>query len=119
MGDVSLKMINKLEQLLLDSFLQYDLVVKGSEYAKYYFIIRSLADDLRDTSQVPEQEQAEKGRKKRRKRDDWAEYPLMQPISAQQMANLQRNAAKAEIYLKERHEKEIIWALNDKFKAKN
>lgn len=34
------------------------------------------------------------------------------------MANLQRNAAKAEIYLKERHEKEIIWALCDKFKAK-
>lgn len=43
----------------------------------------------------------------------------MQPISAQQMANLQRNAAKAEIYLKERHEKEIIWALGDKFKAKS
>lgn len=43
----------------------------------------------------------------------------MQPISAQQMSNLQRNAAKAEIYLKERHEKEIIWALCDKFKAKD
>jgi hypothetical protein len=29
-------------------FLNYDLVVKGSEYAKYYFIMRSLADELRD-----------------------------------------------------------------------
>jgi len=35
------------------------------------------------------------------------------------MQNLQRNAAKAEIYLKERHEKEIIYALADKFKAKD
>ena len=51
--------------------------MKGSEYAKYYFIIRSLADDLRDKSQLPEPELAEKSKRRRRKRDDWAEYPLM------------------------------------------
>ena len=29
-------------------FLNYDLVVKGSEYAKYYFVMHTLADDLRN-----------------------------------------------------------------------
>jgi hypothetical protein len=33
-------------------FLSYDLVVKGSEYAKYYFIMRTLANELRDESQT-------------------------------------------------------------------
>ena len=48
MSDVTVNMINKLEQTFLDLFLNYDLVVKGSEYAKYYFIMRTLADELRD-----------------------------------------------------------------------
>jgi hypothetical protein len=54
MSDVSLLMINKLEHIFLDIFLNYDLVVKGSEYAKYYFIMRTLADELRDASQSVE-----------------------------------------------------------------
>ena len=81
MSDVTLTMINKLEQIFLDLFLNYDLVVRGSEYARYYFIMRSLADELRDESQAPEEKNAQ--RKKRRKRDDWAEFPLQAPISAQ------------------------------------
>jgi len=48
MADVSLLMLNKLEKIFLDIFLDYDLVVKGSEYAKYYFIMRTLAEDIRD-----------------------------------------------------------------------
>lgn len=48
MADVSLLMINKLEQIFLDIFLNYDLVIKGSEYAKYYFLLNSLAAELRD-----------------------------------------------------------------------
>jgi len=48
MSDVSIDMINQLEKTFLDMFLNYDLVVKGSEYAKYYFIMHSLADDLRN-----------------------------------------------------------------------
>ena len=62
-------------------FLNYDLVVKGSEYAKYYFIMRSLADELRDQA-LSDEEKALKARKKKR-RDDWAEFPLQQPISAE------------------------------------
>ena len=74
MADVSLLMINKIEQIFLDMFLNYDLVVKGSEYAKYYFIMRTLADELRDETQAPDEKNP--GKKKRRKRDDWAEFPL-------------------------------------------
>ena len=33
------------------------------------------------------------------------------------MAQLQKNAAKAEIYLKDRYELEVIEAMGDKFKA--
>ena len=46
MGDVSLKMINQLEHQFLE-FLSYELVVKGSEYAKYYFILRTLSEELK------------------------------------------------------------------------
>lgn len=45
MSDVTNYEINKLEQLFLE-FIDYKLVIKGSEYAKYYFILRSMADDI-------------------------------------------------------------------------
>jgi len=45
MSDVTNAEVNKLEQLFLE-FIDYKLVIKGSEYAKYYFILRSLADDI-------------------------------------------------------------------------
>jgi hypothetical protein len=61
-------------------FLRYDLVVKGSEYAKYYFIMRSLADDLKDESQAPDENNP---RRRKRKRDEWAEFPLKAPISVE------------------------------------
>ena len=74
MSDVTINMINKLEEIFLDLFLDYDLVVKGSEYAKYYFIMRSLADDQMNEA-LSEEERQWKARKKKR-RDDWAEFPL-------------------------------------------
>ncbi len=43
--DVTLKMINLLEEKFLE-FIDYDLVVKGSEYAKYYFILRTLSNEI-------------------------------------------------------------------------
>lgn len=82
MSDVSLSMINKLEEIFLGLFLHYDLVVKGSEYAKYYFIMRTLADGMRDESLTKEERMIQDGGRKRRRRDDWAEYPLIKPISA-------------------------------------
>tara|TARA_B110000285_G_C15122787_1_gene618213 strand:- start:315 stop:1082 length:768 start_codon:yes stop_codon:yes gene_type:complete len=80
MADVSLVMLNRLEQIFLDLFLNYDLVVKGSEYAKYYFIMRTLANDLRDESLSAEEKM--NLNKKKQKGDDWAQFPLLQPISA-------------------------------------
>ena len=52
MPDVSLRMINLIEKVLLD-FLDYDLVVKGSEYAKYYFILRTLAEEIKQETPMP------------------------------------------------------------------
>ena len=78
MSDDNVTMINRLEQTFLDVFLNYDLVVKGSEYAKYYFIMRTLADELKNESQIPETQTS----KRKKKRDDWAEFPLNAPISA-------------------------------------
>ena len=51
MPEVPLRMINKLEQTFLE-FINYDLVVKGSEYARYYFILRTLAEDIKRESPV-------------------------------------------------------------------
>lgn len=106
MREIKLVMLNKLEQAFLDLCLNYDLVVKGSEYAKYYFIMSTLAEEFRNESQMPEEKHVQQNRRK--KRDDWAEFPLLAPISADQMAKLQRNAAKAEIYLKDRYELDFI-----------
>ena len=117
MSDVSLVMINKLEEIFLHLLLSYDLVVKGSEYAKYYFIMRTLADDMRNESLTRDEKLIQEGGRRRKRRDDWAEFPLIKPISAGQMLELQRNTAKAEIYLKDRYEKEIIFALANKFKG--
>ena len=89
MSDVSLKAINNLEHLILD-LLDYDLVVKGSEYAKYYFILRTLSEEIKIETPI------QKG--------EWGEFPLKNPISADNMLLLQRNSAKAEIVLKEMHE---------------
>lgn len=99
MPDIHLKMINKLEHQILE-FIDYDLVVKGSEYAKYYFILRTLAAELEENNSPYPQYHGLK------KQPEWNEFPLKGPISAEKMIELQRNSAKAEIFLKERHEKE-------------
>jgi hypothetical protein len=114
MADVSIMMINRLELIFVDLFMNYDLVVKGSEYAKYYFIMRSLAEEYMQESQSIE-ERLRRGKKKRR--DVWAEFPLKKPISADQMLLLQKNSAKAEIFLKENFYKEVIMAIGERFKG--
>jgi hypothetical protein len=97
MADVSLAMTNKLEEIFLGLLVDFDLVVKGSEYARYYFILHTLADDLREKTKTEDERQI------RRRRDEWAEYPLIKAISAEQMSNLQKKVANAEVYLKEHH----------------
>lgn len=48
MSDITLKEITALEKVFL-MVLDYDLVIKGSEYAKYYFILKTLADSFNST----------------------------------------------------------------------
>lgn len=100
MGDVSLRMINRLEQAFLE-FINYDLVVRGSEYAKYYFICRTIADSL--LKQGAEIHQF----KGQGQEEEWGAFPLTGPISAQKMQFLQRNSAKAEVLLRNTHERDI------------
>ena len=38
----STKEINEMERVFLD-FIEYNLYIKGSDYAKYYFILRTFA----------------------------------------------------------------------------
>lgn len=85
MRDVTNQEINKLEQLFLD-FIDYKLVIKSGQYAKYYFILRQLADDIerdgRKLSEFENQRRNQNGVK------EWAEFPLKAPISAHKMAEL-------------------------------
>ena len=43
MSDISLKEITSLEKVFL-SIVNFDLVIRGSEYAKYYFILKAFAE---------------------------------------------------------------------------
>ena len=45
MRDVTNFEINKLEQIFLE-FIDYKLVIRGGQYAKYYFIMRTLATEV-------------------------------------------------------------------------
>jgi hypothetical protein len=76
MKDLTLKEINTFERIFLD-LIGYDLVIKGAEYAKYYFILRSLAEQ--NDIKMP-----------------------LQPLSFDKIRNLQDSTAKAEMALKER-----------------
>ncbi|CAI2363742.1 unnamed protein product [Moneuplotes crassus] len=44
MRDVTLQEINTFERILLD-LIGYDLVIRGAEYARYYFILRTIAQN--------------------------------------------------------------------------
>ena len=92
MSDVTNGEINKLEQLFLE-FIDYKLVIKGSEYAKYYFILRSLADDINNertkSGSIATISPFENEKRNKNKKDsEWAEFPLQAPISAGKMLEL-------------------------------
>ena len=65
MKDISLKEITALEGVFLQ-LVDYDLVIKGAEYAKYYFILKAFAGSFNST--LP-----------------------MGPLDVNQMSNLQNN----------------------------
>lgn len=43
MSDITLKEISSLEKVFLN-LIDFDLVIRGSEYAKYYFILKTFAN---------------------------------------------------------------------------
>ena len=45
MNDITLKEISGLEKVFLQ-VIDFDLVIKGSEYAKYYFVLKTFADNF-------------------------------------------------------------------------
>ena len=45
MGDITLKEIAGLEKVFLQ-LIDFDLVIRGSEYAKYYFILKGFVVDF-------------------------------------------------------------------------
>ena len=45
MGDITVKEVNALEKVFLE-LIDFDLHIRGSEYAKYYFIMKTLAYEV-------------------------------------------------------------------------
>lgn len=90
MSDVTNLEINKLEQLFLE-FIDYKLVIKGAEYAKYYFILRSMAEDIhkeQSASVAAIISPFENTRRNKDAKEEWGEFPLRAPISAEKMLEL-------------------------------
>ena len=48
MPDITLKEISSLEKVFL-SLVDFDLVIRGGEYAKYYFILKTFAEKFNST----------------------------------------------------------------------
>jgi len=72
--DVSIKQINELERIYLKC-LDYQLNINGSEYAKYYFILRTISD--KTNTKCP-----------------------LKPIEVKKVVQLQRNAIKVQKNIK-------------------
>jgi len=77
MPDISLKEITSLEKVFL-SLIDFDLIIRGAEYAKYYFILKTFADKFKST------------------------LPLG-PLTAEKMSALQNNSVKAESELRDKY----------------
>jgi hypothetical protein len=87
MPDISLKEIASLEKVFLQ-FLDFDLLLRGAEYAKYYFVLKTIANEL-DTGGMN------------------SCLPPVGPLTAQKMAELQNNTAKVESELRDKYEIKI------------
>lgn len=83
MRDVTLKEVNSLEKIFLE-LTNFDLSIKGSDYAKYYFVLRTFASDEEDPARLQ-----------------------IQPISVDKMKNLQQHSDKAEEVLKDLYKKNV------------
>lgn len=86
MPELSVKEINGLEKIFLE-FIDYQLVIRGADYAKYYFILRSMGKEFEEPENIQ-----------------------MDPISYEGMQKLQKNSDKAEEVFKEIHKYSNFYA---------
>ena len=77
-----MKEINSMERLLLN-LIEYDVGIKKSEYAKYYFVLRTFAEKNNRS------------------------FPL-KPIAVDTVRRLQSNANRAESRLKDLHSDNVF-----------
>lgn len=87
MPNVTTKEINKIEQAFME-FLDYKLVVRGAEYAKYYFIMRTLAEKVVMDNGQPIDDFENEKRNKVSTNEEWGAFPLKAMISAERMLEL-------------------------------
>lgn len=84
MHDITVKEVNALEKIFLE-LISFDLHIRGSEYAKYFFVLKTLGYEDADVHGVMQ----------------------MEPISVDKMNKLQQNAANAETLLRYFHQKSV------------
>jgi hypothetical protein len=77
MNDITLKEISQLEAVFL-RLIDFDLVIRGAEYAKFYFVLKTLSKNF--NSVLP-----------------------MGPLRIEQMQDLQNNTVKAESELRDKY----------------
>lgn len=70
MPNVTNNEINKLEQALLE-FIDFKLVITGAQYAKYYFIMRTLAAEVEMDSGKALTDFEDERRNKKSKKEEW------------------------------------------------
>ena len=75
--------------------------------------MRTLAESLvLDNGEQITDFENEKRNKKSRK-EEWGQFPLKAMIKAERMLELQKNLARAELYLKDKHERSFVEAFRD------
>jgi hypothetical protein len=70
MPNVTNNEINKLEQAYLE-FVDFKLIIRGAEYAKYYFIMRTLAEEITKESGEQLTEFESEKRNKKSSKEEW------------------------------------------------
>ena len=81
MKDVTIQEINTFERVLLD-LIGYDLIIRGAEYARYYFILRTIA------------------------KNNNIKMPL-QPLTVDKIMRLQKTTNDAEINMREQNKQKV------------
>jgi hypothetical protein len=75
--------------------------------------MRTLAEKIETEKGAPLNEFENEKRNKKSNKEEWGQFPLKAVIQADKMLQLQRNLARAELFLKEKHERQFLDAFRD------